>query len=237
MIKLWTVYRHISPSGKVYIGITSKKSPASRWGKDGYNYRSSVLFHKAIQKYGWDNIKHEVLFTNLPEERAKNLEIDLVSHYKNLNLSYNITEGGQGTTGLRKTEEEKENLRRLHIGKKLSEETRRKMSEARRGRPGTMLGRKHSEETKKKMSISRSGQNNPVLGRVRTEEEKTTYRLAQKTRKKVAKIDPGTGNILDTYNSVNEAGNINKCSCSHISECCRGKSKLFKGYKWIFIDG
>lgn len=28
---------------------------------------------KAILKYGWDNIKHQVLFTNLTEARAKNL--------------------------------------------------------------------------------------------------------------------------------------------------------------------
>lgn len=237
MSKSWTIYRHISPSGKVYIGITSKRNPSNRWGRNGYNYRSSVLFYKAIQKYGWDNIKHEILFTNLSEDRVKSLEVNLIRHYKNLRLSYNITEGGQGTVGLRKTEREKKNLRRLHTGKKLSEETKKKMSESRKGRPGTMLGKKHSEETKKKMSVSRSGSNNPIFGRIRTEEEKVTYRLSQKTRKMVAKIDPETGETLSVYNSVNEAGNINGCSCSHISECCKGKSKLFKGYKWIFING
>ena len=31
MINKWTVYRHISPSGKVYIGITSKENVNKRW--------------------------------------------------------------------------------------------------------------------------------------------------------------------------------------------------------------
>lgn len=45
-------------------------------------------------KYGWNNITHEVLFTDLTEDRAKNLEKDLIRHYKNLNISLNITDGG-----------------------------------------------------------------------------------------------------------------------------------------------
>lgn len=71
---------------------------------------------KAILKYGWDNIKHQVLFTNLTEARAKNLEKDLIRHYKNLGISYNITDGGDGT-----------------LGKSCPEELRRRLSEERRG--------------------------------------------------------------------------------------------------------
>lgn len=44
------------------------------------------------------------------------------------------------------------------------------MSEARKGKPGTMLGKKHSESTKMKMSIARSGESNPWYGKKRTEE-------------------------------------------------------------------
>ena len=51
-------------------------------------------------KYGWENIKHEVLFSNLTKERAKNLEIELIRHYRLLGISLNVTEGGEGTTGI-----------------------------------------------------------------------------------------------------------------------------------------
>ena len=79
----WCVYRHISPSNKVYIGITSRK-PELRWG------------HNAILKYGWDNIKHEILIDNASKEEACILEQMLISHYKRLGVSYNITDGGEG---------------------------------------------------------------------------------------------------------------------------------------------
>ena len=232
--KKWCLYRHTSPSGKVYIGITSKK-PHIRWGLNGHNYLSSKAFYNAILKYGWNNIKHEVLFPDLEEDRAKKLEISLISHYKKLGISYNITDGGQGTLGLTKTPEQKEALRIFHLGKKLSQETRKKTSEVRKGRPGTMLGKKHSDSTKRKLSIAMSGELNPWYGKKRTEEQKLIFRLAQKTRKAVAKVDPVTGEIMEQYNSINEAASILKCSPSHLSECCRGKRELFNNYKWIFI--
>lgn len=31
MVKTWIVYKHISPSNKVYVGITSKSNPNDRW--------------------------------------------------------------------------------------------------------------------------------------------------------------------------------------------------------------
>ena len=65
----WSVYRHTSPSGKVYIGITSK-NPKRRWAY-GYGYNHCSVFRKAILKYGWNNINHEILFTHLTASKAK----------------------------------------------------------------------------------------------------------------------------------------------------------------------
>ena len=67
-MKRWILYRHTSPSGKVYIGITSK-SVNKRWN-GGRGYKTCIYFYNAILKYGWDNIKHEILFTDLEEKRA-----------------------------------------------------------------------------------------------------------------------------------------------------------------------
>ena len=50
---------HTSPSNKKYIGITSLK-PEYRWNK-GNGYKTQTVFYRAIQKYGWDNFKHEII--------------------------------------------------------------------------------------------------------------------------------------------------------------------------------
>lgn len=68
----YIVYRHTSPNGKVYIGITSRK-PEQRW-KNVNGYKDSPKFYNAIKKYGWDNFKHEILFDGLNEITAKLIE-------------------------------------------------------------------------------------------------------------------------------------------------------------------
>ena len=46
------------------------QEPEKRWGVNGRNYKSSPHFYSAIQKYGWDNFEHNILFTNLTKEEA-----------------------------------------------------------------------------------------------------------------------------------------------------------------------
>ena len=107
---IWCVYKHTTPSGKVYIGITSQR-PLRRW-RCGNGYKSNPYFYHAIQKYGWDNIEHEILFKNLSEDDAKNKEIDLIEQYGSYNRDkgYNLTLGGEGTTGHKWTDEEKKQI-------------------------------------------------------------------------------------------------------------------------------
>lgn len=91
----YVVYRHTSPSGKVYIGIT-KVTVKSRWRKGhGYTNNHCYKFANAIRKYGWDNIKHEVLLTNLSKSEAMYSEKYLIRWYKLHNISYNILDGGE----------------------------------------------------------------------------------------------------------------------------------------------
>ena len=116
----YTVYKHVSPSGKVYIGITKQKSEY-RWNH-GKNYRKDqLLFYRAIKKYSWDNFTHIILYKGLSEKDAKNIEISLIKQYKALGISYNITDGGDGGRGLH-------GKRKPH-----TEEAKRKMSQSRKG--------------------------------------------------------------------------------------------------------
>jgi hypothetical protein len=90
----WSVYKHTSPSGKVYIGITSKK-PKERWNS-GYGYKKSKGFWNAIMKYGWSNIKHEILYENLEQFEAERIEKELIAFYRSTDsrYGYNIATGG-----------------------------------------------------------------------------------------------------------------------------------------------
>ena len=76
-MKTWTVYRHITPNGKSYIGITSRENLNQRW-LNGNGYSINTPFGKAIEKYGWESIKHEILDTNLEEDEAKRLEKEYI---------------------------------------------------------------------------------------------------------------------------------------------------------------
>lgn len=91
----FTVYMHMSPNNKRYIGITSQR-PTKRWGSNGYGYIDNEYFWRAIQKYGWDNFQHEILFKGLTKEEAEEKEIELIAKYDstNPNKGYNITAGG-----------------------------------------------------------------------------------------------------------------------------------------------
>ena len=111
---MWTVYMHICPNKKVYIGITSL-NPEIRWNH-GKGYPNNQHFTNAIIKYGWDNIEHKILFEDLDENCAKEIEIKLISIWKSQNMCYNITDGGDGFKGLKHTDEFKENLSKRSLG-------------------------------------------------------------------------------------------------------------------------
>lgn len=176
----YCVYIHTSPSNKRYIGITSM-NPKERW-KNGRGYNHNKHFTNAIEKYGWDNFKHEILAENLTEQEACKMEAELIEKYNTFDsdYGYNHTTGGE-------------------IGKQHTNEVRRKQSE---------LAKKmwEDEEYRAKMhevAISRTGENNPNYGnhklagenhpnwgkklKPETIEKMKNRKVSEETRKKISK--------------------------------------------------
>ena len=78
----WTVYAHIAPNGKMYVGITHD-DPVHRWNH-GNGYKSNRHFTGAIKQFGWDNFQHEIVASNLTGEEAGRMEQLLI---RELNLN------------------------------------------------------------------------------------------------------------------------------------------------------
>lgn len=190
----YIVYKHTSPSGKVYIGLTGRTTK-ERWGNNGIGYKACPYFWKAIQKYGWDNIEHEILYEDLTQEEACELEIKTIAEYDSTNPEKGYNDLLGGTTGKHSRPYSEERLQQMseatkarwedpeyrqrmsdaHKGKVLPPEQRQKMSEARKGRPPVNKGQHLSEETKAKLSriMKEKGIRPPSpKGRKQTEEAK-----------------------------------------------------------------
>lgn len=159
--KSFCVYIHENKTnGKVYVGITSQK-PENRFrdGGKGYfvGYSHKTSFQHAIEKYGWGGFDHIIVADGLSEERAKAAERGVITLFSANDRihGYNLTEGGDGVTGfvcsdaLRKARSERMK------GIRFSEETRRKMSEAKQDYTPWNKG-KHPGATEKQIEARRN---------------------------------------------------------------------------------
>lgn len=106
----WSVYLHIIPKeindydyDKYYVGIT-QKTVEDRWETNGTGYSlcgNKKAFGYAVRKYGWDNIEHEVLASNITADEAKDFERAMIKALKSHGkYGYNLTDGGDGVLGM-----------------------------------------------------------------------------------------------------------------------------------------
>ena len=165
----WTIYMYTFPNGKRYVGATMQRLHA-RQGKDWNRYKLCRLLWPAIQEFGVDNIKTDILFKGyITDEEAGALEQHYIalyktnaSRYQNPSYGYNLGDGGEGLHNRQISEERKEVLRaQMEIlraqnqQRPVSEETRRRISEGNKGRIAGPM----SEETKAKISKANSREN------------------------------------------------------------------------------
>lgn len=193
----YCVYMHVSPSNKKYIGITKQK-PEYRWN-GGRGYNSNKYFASAINKYGWDNIEHHILFDGLSKEDACQKERELISRFEtnDPDKGYNLTTGGESY------EFTAEVIERLKKPKNISEEQRAIMRE--KGKElycKYLKGRKRSPESIQRMAEKKRGvKQSPDVVKKRTDALKEHYKrtggLSEEHKRKLSNTLKGR-----TYSTV-----------------------------------
>lgn len=133
-------------NNKIYIGKTNNLYQRmhahlhiARHGATNEFYQNNGKYnyiHRSIAKYGEENFTFESIDQHENEDMIFKLEIFYITKYSSniREFGYNLTDGGEGSSGRKQSEISKQKIREKAIG------------------------RLHSEETKKQMSISRSGE-------------------------------------------------------------------------------
>lgn len=224
------VYKHTSPSGKVYIGITCQKIE-KRW-KNGKGYELCTAFNRAIKKYGWENIKHEIVYRNLDKEKALEIEQRLIAEFDSTNPKhgYNLTSGGEhyeaNEESLKRNSEShkrsfkehpeyREHLSKIQKGKKMSLESSEKKRKA-------MLEFYELNPEKRKLC------GNSFRGKKRGEE--FSKKLGERKSKRVMCIE-----TQKIYSSIKQASENEGGSPSGITAMLHGRAKTCNGKTYKFV--
>lgn len=204
----WCVYRHTNKlNGKCYVGITSQNVRV-RWNR-GWGYQYCPHFWKAIQKYGWDNFSHDILYTGLTKEEAEAREVNLIAQYNSADpkFGYNVALGG--------------NSRGKH-----SEETRRKLGDSRRGR-------KHTEEAKQKMREAHLGS---VFSEEHLQKLRLAQFGGKHHRARAVCQFTLDGAFVARYACVAEAQRQTGIANQNIVKCCQGRRTCAGGFRWKYAE-
>jgi group I intron endonuclease len=184
-------------------------------------------FTKEYRNKHWHNVVNKAGYTVdicaywETEKEALEHEKFLIQCFKSLTTLVNKTDGGDGISGYRHSEESKKRMSEIrkgksaywNIGRTPPEATRLKMSKA-------QTGKKHTEATKKKMSVAQSKENNAMWGK------KNLGRA-----RAVKCIDTG-----EVFYSATEAALKTNSSRSAITSVCLGLRKTTNNLRWCYND-
>lgn len=201
----------------VYIGQTVN-SLKKRKSEHLSNYRKDITyFNRALNKYG------EKVFSWLILKKCSSIielnkwEKYFIKNYKTkVPNGYNLTDGGEGVQGLKRTKESKRKISESRLGEKhwmygkhLSDEHRQKVSFA-------LMGHPVSEETRRKI-----GKGNSIALKGK--------KLSKERRKKF--IDAGKKDYIVFNFKTNE-----KLIIRGLSQFCRNRNLSYSGMRGV-LDG
>lgn len=247
-----------------YVGFTKKELAVrlknhikkSKSGtKDSYTH---VL--NWIKKLSEDNLKPKIETIELcNEDNWKECEKFWIQQLRVWGFRLtNLTDGGDGLSnpsketrekisfankGKKRTPEQIELHRQTIIGRKLSEEHKKKISLT---SPRFWKGKKMSEFAKQKMSISKTGYkhseetktnisiNNSRYWAGKNMSEETKQKLRNSSKRKSIDQFTKEGKFIRTWDSISQASRETHIQKIHIISCCKGKSKSAGGFFWSY---
>ena len=174
---------------------------------------------------------------NLTEEEAFKHEIymiDVLGRKDNgTGILRNLTDGGDGISGLIITDKHKKKLSEAMkgntncLGRIISEEHRRKLIEANKGKT-------HSEETKRKLSESLKGKTHSEETKKKLSEANKGRITSEETKRKQSEANKGKTRSEEHKRKMSEArkGNTNWLGKTHSEESKRKMSEVKQGIKW-----
>lgn len=235
----WIIYMYTFPNGKRYIGKSSR-SLNQRQGTDWKRYRNCTALWNAIQKYGVENIHQKILFDDyMTDEYASRLEQICTLLFKtncnkfdNPKYGYNLTDGGEGLLGWHPDAERlkilREQMRIFHEqakGKPVSEETRRKQSEAKKGKPGHPM----TDEQRRKLSLANSKETMSDETRMRRE------RAIKERQKQVIATHKFTKEQL-VFESVTSAAEYFNTRIQNVTRWCNKTRRSSIDYDFDYLS-
>ena len=205
---MYTVYQHRNlKNGKSYIGMTSLE-PKYRWN-NGNGYKNNSKMWKDIQNSDWNkDWEHNIMGKFEDKQEALNVEEMFIWLFNSTNDGYNTS--AYSSHSCKHSEESKRKMSEAKIGITFSEEHKKKISEALSGEKAYWYGKHHSEESKQKMSENRPSK--PVLQYSKDEE------------------------LIAEYSSIHEAERQTGCKNQNICNCCKGERKSTGGYIWKYKE-
>ena len=137
-------------NNKVYIGQSKNIKKRFNYHRSALNRNNhdNDLLQNDWNKYGQDYFEFNII-VECEEHKLNELEREYINEYKSCDFGYNMTFGKDENGAEIYTEEAKKKMSEAKKGKHHTEETRKKISESK-------MGYNHTEETKKKMSKNHS---------------------------------------------------------------------------------
>ena len=240
----YSVYMHITPNNKKYIGIT-KNAPTWRW-RNGSGYSKNV-FGRAIKKYGWDNIQHNILATGLSLKEAEEKEIELISRYDTTNpqKGYNVSLGGH-ISFQEASPEFKERLRIATTGANNHKSIPVRCIETGEEFESIGLAAKHYHVTKTGIVRVLKGRNKKTGGltfeAIREKDKKdkivtlTREQVVEKARKPVAVYNED-GCLIEVCHSRVEAAKKYGTTPMRVCNCVKNRNRTSNGFYFVDASG
>lgn len=216
------IYKYTSPSGKSYIGQTTR-SLRERAGHNGKLYKGSYEFYRAIKKYGFYNFEVEIL-AEVPKQQLDKAEIKYIQLFNTLIPNgYNISAGGQF---IGKNRKERKIYQYSMVDGSLIKEWNNQREAEFSFNPHTSLQVLQSCLEGKVFT-----QWGYCWSYLKMDKFPINERIVNPKEKKVEMYSL-EGELLRTFPSISEAARQTGCERSAIKRCCRGELHFHGGYIW-----